>query len=179
MIMTEEEKPQGAQGAQGTEEKSGILYKPDPRFWETAPEVNDAARRVVDAAVEVHRHLGPGYLESVYENALVVELGLRGVRFERQAPFRVAYKGHEVGEGRMDLLIENRVVVELKAVDRFTDVHVAQALSYLKATRHPLAVLINFNVPVLLRGVKRLVRNRSSTPAEGSTTTAAPGGDQQ
>ena len=94
--------------------------------------MNDAARRVVDAAVEVHRHLGPGYVESVDENALVVELGLRGIRCDRQAPFRVAYKGHEVGEGRMDLLIERCVVVELKAVERFTEVHVAQALSYLK-----------------------------------------------
>jgi GxxExxY protein len=175
--MTEEEKPQGAQGAQGTEENGGILHKPDPRFWETAPEVNDLARRVVDAAVEVHRHLGPGYVESVYENGLVVELGLRGVRFERQVPFRVAYKGREVGEGRMDLLIESCVVVELKAVERFTDVHIAQVLSYLKATGSPLALLINFNVPVLLRGVKRLVRNRSSTT--GSTTTADPGGGQQ
>jgi len=176
--MTEEEKPQGAQGAQGPEENGGIVFRPDPRFWETAPEVNDAARRVVDAAIEVHRQLGPGYLESVYENALVVELGLRAVRFERQVPFRVVYKGHDVGEGRMDLLVENGVVVELKAVERFTDVHVAQALSYLKATGHPLALLINFNVPVLLRGVKRLVRNRSSTLAEGRSTPNLGGSEQ-
>ena len=151
----------------------------DPRFGDTPAEVNDAARRVVDAAVEVHRHLGPGYVESVYENALVVELGLRGIRFERQVAFRVEYKGHEVGEGRMDLLVERCVVVELKAVDRFTDVHVAQALSYLKATGHPLALLINFKVPVLLRGVKRLVRNRASIQVEGAAMAPEPRGDQK
>ena len=177
--MTEEEKPQGARGAQGSEEKGRTLFRPDPRFWETPSEANDAARRVVDAAVEVHRHLGPGYFESVYENALVVELGLRGIRFERQVAFRVEYKGHDVGEGRMDLVIERCMVVELKAVDRFTDVHVAQALSYLKATGHPLALLINFKVPVLLRGVKRLVRNRPSTSVEGNVMAPDPGGDQK
>jgi GxxExxY protein len=130
--------------------------------------VNDAARRVVEAAVEVHRHLGPGYVESVYENALAVELGLRGIPFERQVAFRVAYKGHEVGEGRMDLLVECCLVVGLKAVERITDVHVAQALSCLKATGRTLGLLINFNVPVLLRGVKRIVRNRPSIQTEGA-----------
>ncbi|MBK6464840.1 MAG: GxxExxY protein [Myxococcales bacterium] len=122
-----------------------------------APAVDDAARRAVEAAVEVHRHLGPGYGESVYENSLAIELGLRGVAFERQARFSVNYKGSDVGEGRMDLLVERLVVVELKVVERFTDVHVAQALSYLKATGLSLALLINFKVPVLLRGVKRVV----------------------
>jgi GxxExxY protein len=175
----EEEKPQGAQGAQGAEEKGGVFFQLDSRFHETPPEANEAARRVVEAAVEVHRHLGPGYVESVYENALVVELGLRGLRFERQVAFHVEYKGHEVGEGRMDLLIERCVVVELKAVDRFTDVHVAQALSYLKATGHPLALLINFKVPVLLRGVKRLVRNRPSVPAEEAAMAPGLGGNQR
>jgi GxxExxY protein len=118
--------------------------------------VNEAARRVVNAAVEVHRHLGPGYPESVYQAALELELELRGVRFERQALFRIEYKGREVGTGRMDLLAERCVIVELKAVERFHEVHVAQALSYLKATGLPLALLINFKVPVLLRGVKRV-----------------------
>jgi GxxExxY protein len=118
--------------------------------------VNEAARRVVNAAVEVHRHLGPGYPESVYQAALELELELRGVRFERRALFRIEYKGREVGTGRMDLLAERCVIVELKAVERFHEVHVAQALSYLKATGLPLALLINFKVPVLLRGVKRV-----------------------
>ncbi|WP_437279830.1 GxxExxY protein [Sorangium sp. So ce375] len=167
--MTEKQgKTARTQGAQGPEGKVGILLKRDPRFCETPPEVNDAARRVVEAAVEVHRDLGPGYVESVYENALAVELGLRGIPFERQVAFRIEYKGHDVGEGRMDLLVERCLVVELKAVERFTEVHVAQAISYLKAAGHPLALLINFNVPVLLRGVKRIVRNRPSNQADGA-----------
>jgi GxxExxY protein len=166
------------QGAQGPEEKGGTLFRPDPRFGETPPEVNDAARRVVEAAVEVHRHLGPGYVESVYENALAVELGLRGIPFERQVAFRVAYKGHEVGEGRMDLLVECCLVVELKAVERITDVHLAQALSYLKATGRTLGLLINVNVPVLLRGVKRIVRNHPSIQMEGAPMAPEPRGAQ-
>ena len=141
--------------------------------------MNDAARRVIEAAVEVHRHLGPGYVESVYEKALAVELGLRGIPFEHQVAFRVEYKGYEVGEGRMDLLVERRLVVELKAVDRFTEVHVAQALSYLKATGNPLALLINFNVPVLLRGVKRIVRNRRSIHAPETATVPESHGEQK
>lgn len=131
-----------------------------PRFRETTAGVNEAARRVVNAAVEVHRQLGPGYLESVYQAALEVELELRGVRFERQAVFRVEYKGREVGAGRMDLLVERCVLVEIKAVERLHEVHVAQALSYLKATGLSLALLINFKVPVLLQGVKRIARNQ-------------------
>ena len=143
------------------------------KFRETAPEVNDVARRVVDAAVEVHRHLGSGYVESMYEKALAIELGLRCVHFERQANCRVDYKGEEVGEGRMDLLVERCVIVELKAVDRLNDVHVAQVLSYLKATGLSLALLINFNVPVLLRGVRRVVQNHPLSHSHG--TARAPG----
>lgn len=121
--------------------------------------VNEVARRVVNAAIEVHRHLGPGYLESVYQAALEIELGLRGVKFERQATFRVEYKGQAVGSGRLDLLVERSVIVEIKAVEHLNEVHTAQALSYLKATELTLALLINFKVPVLLRGVKRVARN--------------------
>jgi GxxExxY protein len=177
-MTEEEEKTARTQGAQGPEERGGTLFRPDPRFGETPPEVNDAARRVVEAAVEVHRHLGPGYVESVYENALAVELGLRGIPFERQVAFRVAYKGHEVGEGRMDLLVECCLVVELKAVERITDVHLAQALSYLKATGRTLGLLINVNVPVLLRGVKRIVRNHPSIQMEGAPMAPEPRGAQ-
>ena len=140
--------------------------------------MNELARRVIEAAVEVHRHLGPGYTESVYENALAIELGLRGIPFERQAGFSVDYKGREVGEGRMDLLVERLLVVELKAVDRFTEVHVSQALSYLKATGFSLARLINFNVPVLMRGVKRIVLNSPMTYEEAVARAREPQGKQ-
>jgi GxxExxY protein len=172
--MTEEEDRKGARDARVGEEGANSL-----RLQEPPPHVNDIARRVIEAAVEVHRHLGPGYAESVYENALAIELGLRGILFERQAGFRVDYKGHEVGEGRMDLLIDRILVVELKAVDRFTEVHVSQALAYLKATGHPLALLINFNVPVLMRGVKRIVLNRPISYEEAVARAATPRENQR
>ncbi len=101
--------------------------------------------------------LGPGYLESVYEEALAIELGLRGIGFRRQVPVTVSYKGREVGTARLDFLVEEILVVELKAVDDLAPIHLAQVLSYLKATSLPLALLINFNVPVLRDGIKRII----------------------
>ncbi len=172
--MKEEEKTARAPGSQGSGEELEGAPEHEPRFREPPSHVNDIARRLIEAAVEVHRHLGPGYAESVYESALAVELGLRGIPFERQAGFRVDYKGHLVGEGRMDLLIERALIVELKAVDRFTEVHVSQALAYLKATGLPLALLINFNVPVLMRGVKRIVLNRPMPPEARTAKTENP-----
>lgn len=124
---------------------------------EPGKELDALAREVIGAAIEVHRHLGPGYLESVYEEALAVELRLRGVVFERQRPIAVAYKGVSVGEGRIDVLVGEKLIVELKAVDSLAPIHTAQVLSYLKATGLKLGLLINFNVPVLKDGVKRVV----------------------
>lgn len=121
------------------------------------PRIEQASNRVIGAAIEVHRHLGPGYLESVYEDALAVELGLRSIMFTRQARFGLDYKGHVIGEGRTDFLVEGCLLVELKAVDAFAPIHLAQTISYLKATKYRLALLINFNVPVLKEGVKRVV----------------------
>jgi len=112
---------------------------------------------VLGAAVEVHRRLGPGFLEGVYEEALCVELRSRRIPFVRQAVITVDYKGHRVGDARLDLLVADRLVVELKAVESLAQIHVAQLLSYLRATRLPLGLLINFNVAVLLRGVRRVV----------------------
>jgi GxxExxY protein len=140
--------------------------------------VNILARRVLDAAIEVHRHLGPGYAESVYENALAIELGLRGLSYQRQAGFSVAYKGSQVGEGRTDLLVERLLIVELKAVDHLTEVHVAQAISYLKATGLPLALLVNFDVPVLMRGVRRVALNGPVIPHNGTGRSRPPKGEQ-
>jgi GxxExxY protein len=119
--------------------------------------IDDCARRVIDCALEVHRTLGPGFLESVYEHALCVEMGLRGLPFERQARVLVNYKGRLVGEGQVDLLIAGRLVVELKAVEALAPIHGVQVRSYLKATNCLLGLLINFNVPVLLRGVRRII----------------------
>jgi GxxExxY protein len=124
---------------------------------EPLPELDEVAHRVIGAAIEVHRLLGPGFLESVYEEALCVELKLRGIRFARQVPIAMKYKSYEIGEARLDLLIEDILVVELKACESFAPIHVAQMLSYLKATRHRLGLLITFNVPVLRSGIKRVI----------------------
>jgi GxxExxY protein len=161
-----------------------------PRHVEVPDDVNAAATRVIDAAVEVHRTLGPGFMESVYEEALAVELRLRGIPFERQSFVPIQYKGYPVGQSRLDLLVEGKLIVELKAVEHLSDLHLAQGLAYLKATGLPLALLVNFNVPVLLRGVKRVVRT-ASEPEEGidgvegtaqpqpeGTTAGAPGPEE-
>jgi GxxExxY protein len=116
------------------------------------------AHEVIGAAIEVHRFLGPGYLETIYEEALSLELAIRNIPFARQVTFTIMYKEQAIGESRLDLLIGGRLIVELKAVDAFAPIHTAQALSYLKATGHRLALLINFNVPVLKEGITRVVR---------------------
>ena len=126
-------------------------------FQEPDRELDRLASAVVDAAIEVHRHLGPGFLESVYERALCVELALRGVPFQRQVPIAVEYKTHPVGDSRIDLLIAERLVIELKAVEALQPIHGVQVRSYLKASGRALGILINFNVPVLLRGVRRVI----------------------
>ena len=119
--------------------------------------LDEVARRVVDAAFEVHRTLGAGFAESVYEHALAVELVLRGILFERQVPISITYKETEVGDGRLDLLVEGCLVVELKAVEALMPVHVAQVVSYLRASRRSLGLLITFNVPQFRQGVRRVI----------------------
>jgi GxxExxY protein len=124
---------------------------------EPEPYVDAVAKGVIGAAIEVHRALGPGFLESVYESALCLELDLRGIPYARQHPITVAYKGRNVGEGRVDLLVADCLTVELKAVDLVAPIHIAQVMSYLKATGSQLGLLINFNVPLLKDGIKRVV----------------------
>jgi GxxExxY protein len=97
------------------------------------------ASSVLQAAVEVHRVLGPGFFEGVYDEALDVELTLRGIPFVRQPAIGVVYKDRSVGDMRPDLLVAQRLIVELKAIERLAPIHLAQALSYLRATRLPLA----------------------------------------
>jgi GxxExxY protein len=124
--------------------------------------LEELARIVIDAALEVHRALGPGFVEPVYEEALAVELAQRGVPFERQFHVRVTYKGFVVGSGRVDLLVGTRLVVELKSVETLAPVHVAQTLSYLKVLGQPLGLLITFNVQLLRDGIRRVVLTRRS-----------------
>jgi GxxExxY protein len=121
-------------------------------------DLNKLTHDVIGAAIEVHRNLGVGYAEAVYEEALCYALELRKIPFARQPAFKLTYKGKVVGEGRLDLLVGNQLIVELKSVDELAKVHHIQVLSYLKATGHPLALLINFNVAVLTAGgIKRLI----------------------
>jgi GxxExxY protein len=124
---------------------------------EPGERIDGWAHAVIGAALEVHQLLGPGYLESVYEEALSVELELRGISYERQKTIAVDYKGRAVGEGRLDLLVGGCLVVELKAVEAIAPIHVAQVISYLKATELPLGLLINFNVPLLKNGIQRVI----------------------
>jgi GxxExxY protein len=124
---------------------------------EPSRDLDQLAHLVIGAAIEVHRELGPGFLESVYERALSCELTERNVPHVCQAPIQIRYKGQDVGEGRLDMLIDKRLVVELKAIERFEAIHQAQLISYLKATQCFLGLLINFNVPILKQGIRRVV----------------------
>lgn len=118
---------------------------------------NELTAEIIGAAIEVHRHLGPGLLESAYEECLCRELSLRGIGVERQKPLPVAYKGQELDCGfRIDLLVED-VVVELKSVEELLPVHEAQLLTYLKLSGKQIGLIINFNVPVLKQGIRRRV----------------------
>jgi GxxExxY protein len=117
----------------------------------------ELSHAIVGAAIEVHRHLGPGKLESTYQSALDEELTLRGIAHRGQVPIALRYKGRDVGSFVLDFIVEDKVVLELKAVERQHAVHKAQVLSYLHATTLRLGLLINFNVPVLWRGVQRVV----------------------
>jgi len=120
-------------------------------------DVEAAAEKVVDAAIEVHRHLGPGFLEAVYEKAMVHEIELRGLTVQRQIPLVLHYKGLQIDGQRLDLLVEPGIIVELKAVERLLPLHRAQIISYLRTTGRRLGLLINFNRRLLKGGIKRIV----------------------
>jgi len=121
---------------------------------------NEITEGIIGAAIEVHRHLGPGLLESVYEECLCYEFGQRGLRFQRQLAAPVLYKGVKLDCGyRIDLLVEDAVVVEIKSMEALLPVHCAQLLTYLKICHKRIGLLINFNVPVLLHGLKRIANN--------------------
>ena len=114
------------------------------------------AHALIGAAIEVHRHLGPGYIEAVYGNALEIEMNARNIPFERHKEVEVFFKGESVGKGEVDFFVRGILVVELKTVETFAPIHLAQVISYLKALNRPLGLLINFKVPMLRDGVKRV-----------------------
>jgi len=120
------------------------------------PQLNRITNAIIGAAIAVHKELGPGYDEQTYENSLAIELGVRGIQFERQYPVTIYYRGQKVGDRRLDFLVEGTVVVELKAVEQLVGLFTSQTISYLKASKRPLALLINFNVRKLIEGIRRI-----------------------
>ncbi len=131
-----------------------------------AQRLDEVTEKIIGGCIGIHRELGPGLLESAYEECLCHEMHLAGLRFERQRPLPVSYKGIKLDCGyRLDLVVEDVVIVELKTVERLLPVHEAQLLTYLKLTKCQVGLLINFNVPVLRHGIKRLVNNFSPSSA--------------
>ena len=128
-------------------------------------DLNRVTREIIGAAIAVHRELGPGLLESAYEACLAYELTQRGLRVEQQMPLPVVYREVRLECGyRLDLVVEDIVIVELKSVEKLTRVHQAQVLSYLRLANCPVGLLINFNVKILVDGVQRLA-NHSLNPS--------------
>jgi GxxExxY protein len=112
---------------------------------------------IIRCAIEVHRHLGPGLLESVYEAALCVELKLNSLPFKRQVGIPLCYKGELISEHRPDLIVDDTVIVEVKSVETLAPIHVAQMLTYLKVTSLRVGLLLNFNSPTMKQGTRRVV----------------------
>jgi len=119
---------------------------------------NELSNLIIGKAIEIHKELGPGLLESAYKECLYYELITAGLKVEKEKPLPVVYKEIKLDQGyRIDLLVENKVVIELKTVEAFTDVHMAQILTYLKFGHYKLGLLLNFNVSFLKNGIKRFV----------------------
>ena len=121
-------------------------------------EIEHVIREAIGAAIDVHRELGPGFIEPVYHRALVIALRRRQLFVEKQKPIEIRYRGELVCRHFLDLVVENAVVIEVKAVRKLRPLHQAQILSYLKASGYRAGLLINFNVPLLVDGLRRFVR---------------------
>ena len=135
-----------------------VLTAENAENTEAVENLNELTETIIGAAMEVHRALGPGLLESTYEMCLCRELSIRGLRFERQVPISVEYKGVKLDCGyRADLVVENVILVELKAIDSLLSIHEAQLLSYLKLSGLKIGLLINLNVELLKHGIRRRV----------------------
>jgi GxxExxY protein len=121
-------------------------------------EESGLTRETIGAAIEVHRTMGPGLLESVYEECMALELDRRQISYERQIAVPLAYRGKRLGADlRLDLLVEGQVIVELKAIETILPIHSAQLLTYLRLSQRRFGLLINFNVPILKDGIKRMI----------------------
>ncbi len=122
-------------------------------------DINKVTERIIGAAIEVHRHIGPGLLELAYQACLAKEMSLLGLTFEQEKPLPLEYKGLMLDCGyRLDFLVEKSVIVELKSVDMLLPIHEAQLLTYLRLSKCKIGLLLNFNVPVLKQGIKRMAQ---------------------
>jgi GxxExxY protein len=133
---------------------------------EPSPELDAHIRETIQACIEVHRGLGPGFLEAIYEEALCVELERRQIPFARPVTVEIKYRSRSIGVCRLDLVVGGQLIVELKSVPNIVPIHVATMFSYLKAFGQPVGIIVNFNAPVLLAGVRRIVH--SSLLEEGN-----------
>jgi GxxExxY protein len=158
-----------------------VILKSKPESAERAEGKSAPDRlteKIIGAAIEVHRHTGPGLLESACEECLCYELSRLGLRFKRQVPLPISYKGIKLDcVYKMDMVVEDSVVLELKTVDDLLPVHIAQLLTYLKLSGKEVGLLMNFNEPVLKKGIKRIVNHfqdvsREPVPSAGSATKA-------
>ncbi len=120
-------------------------------------EVEQLAERVIGCCVRVHRELGPGLLESIYARAVALELKITGIPFESEKPLPMHYRGEILCYQRLDVLVGGRIVLEMKSVERLDSIHVAQVLSYLRVAHVRLGLLVNFNVPMLKYGIRRVI----------------------
>ena len=125
---------------------------------ELSEDINDLSYKIIGCAIEVHKILGPGLLESAYQKCLIFELEKAGLFVRKEVSLPIIYKDIELDHGyRIDLLINNKIVIELKTVESFTDVHTAQVLTYLKLGKFPLGLLINFHSKILKNNIKRFI----------------------
>jgi GxxExxY protein len=137
-------------------EKTQSYTEKNKKLKKKTMELNEITQKIIGCAIEVHKHLGPGLLESAYEECLSYELGKMGLNIKRQVATPVVYKETKLDCGyRIDILVENVVVIELKVVDAINPVHEAHILTYMKFSNRPIGLLINFNVTLLINGIKR------------------------
>lgn len=121
--------------------------------------LNTLTEKIIGCAISIHKSLGPGLLESIYEKALCIELKHADLKFEKQKSLPVLYRGESVGDFKIDILVESQIVLELKSVERHDPVFEAQILSYMKLGNYPLGLLVNFNSTLLKNGIKRFIQN--------------------
>lgn len=146
------------------------LKQDDTNGLEVPEWLNALSRKVLGACIEVHRTLGPGLLERIYEQAVCRELELAGVPFQQQVPVSLQYKGLAIEGMRLDLIVDSAIVLELKAIDQVPEVNLAQLLSYCRACSAPLGLLVNFNVPLLKDGMYRRLNRFALTPSRTHST---------